>query len=371
MKQINFGDTKIAISKPRIVAAEKEGRCWYPAILKFSTGEIMLNYSVNADANDNTANAQAVCVSFDEGKTFDFCYDVNGFHNGCGEPRITLEDGRIVGTSTFLKPPVPGNSREFKAHRWIYDQGGKRYSIEPWGADVSGLPRDVLAHPDESRTWWNRINWFSDIVKVDDGSWISTISMRYEGDDLETTVAVRSCDEGKTWKYISTIASPEDVPGAREGFDEPCLINLGNDKLLCISRVGSGQDQPLAKTVSNDAGWTWTKVERMEAFSVAPQICRFTEDTLLLVTGRPGLFIWGNSALGDGNWGSFDLMEYHNENTEEWKMDARQTSAYIDIVSIGPGRAMIVYDRSPFGWKSVPKDSGDQSQIWLVEVTLA
>lgn len=370
MKKVKFDKSELSISKPRIIASEKDGRCWYPAILKFSTGEIMLNYSVNADANDNTANAQAVCISGDQGRTFDFCYDVNGFHNGCGEPRITLSDGRIIGTSTFLKPPAPGKSREFFAHRWIYDNGGRRYTIEPWGSKVSSLPGDVLQFPGASRTWWNRINWFSDIVAVNDGSWISTISMRFEGDELETTVAVKSDDEGRTWKYISTIASPSDVPWAKEGFDEPCLINLGNDKLMCISRVGSGMDQPLARAISYDAGLTWSKKEKMDAFSVAPQICRFSDDILLLVTGRPGLFIWANTSSGEGKWESFDLMAYHNETTDDWKMDAKQTSAYVDIVSIEPGKAMIVYDRSPFGWKPVPKDSGEESQIWLVEVNI-
>ena len=63
----------------------------------------MLNHSVNGDSNDNAANAQAVYLSTNGGRTFDFAYDVNGFHNAGGEPPVSLPDGRIVGTSTFLE----------------------------------------------------------------------------------------------------------------------------------------------------------------------------------------------------------------------------------------------------------------------------
>ena len=114
------------LSRPRVVAETAHGHCWYPDLLQFSTGELMLNHSLNGDANDNLSNAQAVYLSTDGGQSFGFAYDVNGFHNGGGEPRIALLDGRIVGTSTFLKPSPQGDARRFVAHRWTYDRGGRR-----------------------------------------------------------------------------------------------------------------------------------------------------------------------------------------------------------------------------------------------------
>lgn len=253
----NLGELRVLVSPPRVVTEVSSGRCWFPDILQFSTGEIMLNHSINADTNENTANAQAVYLSGDGGATFEFTYDVNGFHNGGGEPRICLPDGRIVGTSTFLKPDPPGQGRTFVAHRWTYDQGGRRYTVEPWGTRVEGLPRDVLPYPTPSRTWWNCINWFSDIVPLEDGAWSSTISMRFSGDVRESTVAVASRDEGRRWSYRSTVAGPDDVPGAvSEGFDEPCLLRLDSRELLCISRVGDVGRESLARCYSSDDGHT-------------------------------------------------------------------------------------------------------------------
>jgi len=356
------------LSAPRVVADTSVGRCWYPDILKFATGELMLNYSVNADTNENTANAQAVCLSFDGGATFDFTYDVNGFHNGGGEPRVSLPDGRIVGTSTFLKPDAPGDARSFAAHRWTYDRGGRRYSVEPWGAKVEGLPHGVPPYPAPSRTWWSRINWFSDIVPLEDGSWVSTISLRFAGDELESTVAVASPDEGRHWEYLSTIAGPADTPGANEGFDEPCLLRLDSGELLCVSRVGSGADQQLARSYSPDGGQTWSPLDRLPAYSVAPQLCKLQNGALLLATGRPGLFLWLSADPRGKAWQSIDLIAHHNAAVPQWPMTAGQTTAYTALVEVEPNRALLVYDRAPFGWDAVPAESGERSQIWMVEV---
>ena len=81
-------------ARARAVVEMSAGNCWFPDLLRFSTGELMLTHSLNGDSNENQHNSQALHLSTDGGKTFDFGYDVNGFHNGGGEPRIALPDGR-------------------------------------------------------------------------------------------------------------------------------------------------------------------------------------------------------------------------------------------------------------------------------------
>ena len=142
-QEITRAGLRVILSTPRVVAETSGGRCWYPDLLKFSTGELMLNHSLNADRHDNEHNSQAVYLSVDEGRTFDFAYDVNGFHNGGGEPRISLPDGRIVGASSFLRPGPSPQGQSFLAHHWCYDQGGGRYAVEPWSVVVEGFPREV------------------------------------------------------------------------------------------------------------------------------------------------------------------------------------------------------------------------------------
>ncbi len=372
-QDVGLKGVRLLPGRPRVVAETTFGRCWYPDLLKFSTGALMLNHSLNADKTDNLHNSQAVYISTDEGRTFHFSYDVNGFHNGCGEPRVSFPDGKLVGVSTFLKPDAPGQWRRFAAHFWTYDKGGSRYAIEPWGATVEDLPRDVepwsKTHP--TRTWWARINWFSDILILEDGSYIATLSLRYDGDAQHGTVALVSEDGGHHWRYLSLIAGSGAVPDAKEGFDEPCLIRLTSGELMCVSRVGSGKDQKLARTYSSDGGKTWAKLDRLPAYSVAPQICGLESGVLALVTGRPGLFLWLSTDPRGEEWQSFDLMAHHNSMVEsQFRMDAKQTSAYIAILEVSPNRVFIVYDRSPFGWDVVPGDSGERSRIYLLEVAV-
>ena len=369
MQEVRWDGLHLLLSRPRVVAETTVGHCWYPDLLKFSTGELMLNYSLNADANENQHNSQAVLLSTDQGQTFDFAYDVNGFHNGGGEPRISLPSGQIVGPSTFLKPDPPGQWRRFVAHYWRYENGGRCYTVEPWGVVVEGLPHDVEPWGQASRTWWARINWFSDIVALDEDSWITTLSLRYQGHERDSTVALVSEDGGRHWCYLSTIAGPDSVPDAQEGFDEPCLIRLADGDLMCISRVGSGADQPLARTYSSDGGRTWSIPDRLPAYSVAPQILRLQNGVLALSTGRPGLFLWLSSDPRGREWQSLNVMAHHNAVLESPShLNANQTTAYTALVEVSANRFFLVYDRTPFGWQSVPEDARERSQIYLLEV---
>jgi len=65
-KKIDFRDLRVTLLKPLMVAERSQGRCWYPDLLKFSTGELLLNHSLNADRNDNAQDTQAVYLSTDE-----------------------------------------------------------------------------------------------------------------------------------------------------------------------------------------------------------------------------------------------------------------------------------------------------------------
>jgi hypothetical protein len=55
---------------------------------------------------------------------------------------------------------------------------------------------------------------------------------------------------------------------------------------------------------------------------------------------------------------------------EDWQMTPDQTTAYTALLEATPNRAFLVYDRTPFGWRPVPPDSGERSQIWLVEISI-
>ena len=385
-QEITLAGLRVILSTPRVVAETSRGRCWYPDLLKFSTGELMLSHSLNADRHDNEHNSQAVYVSIDEGRTFDFAYDVNGFHNGGGEPRVSLSNGRIVGASSFLRPGPSPHGQSFLAHHWCYDQGGRRYAVEPWSVVVEGFPREVDHWRLSSRTSWTMINWFSDILIVDGGAWLSLMSLKYCGDERWSVAAVVSRDEGHHWQYLSTVTVPDDAPHGLEGFGEPCLVKLPNGDLMSVMRVGQHHKQPdqwLTRTYSSDGGRSWTAIDLLPAWSVAPQICRLHNDVLVLSTGRPGIFLWLSTDVRAAEWHPIDVLDWHNTALErplhierdrilgpEPASAKGQTTSYTAILEVSPNRIYLVYDRTPYGWAPVPADSAERSQIFLLEAEI-
>jgi hypothetical protein len=200
-------------------------------------------------------------------------------------------------------------------------------------------------------------------------------------------VALGSEDVGRTWHYLSTIAGADAVPDAREGVCESCLIKLADGDVMCVSRVGGGRDQLLSRTYSSDGGKTWSKVDRLPAWSVLPAMVRLENGVIAVSTGRPGLFLWLSTDLRGRNWEPFDVMAYHNSAMDERhhispgkaglavlsRKEYRikhldfdhpdQTTSYTSMVEVSPNRLLLVYDRMPYGWMPVPTDAEIRSRI--------
>src|SRR5688500_13948998 len=64
-RELTLDGIKVISRVPRAVVEMSAGNCWYPDLLRFSTGELMLNHSLNADTNQNQHNSQAVYLSGD------------------------------------------------------------------------------------------------------------------------------------------------------------------------------------------------------------------------------------------------------------------------------------------------------------------
>ena len=382
---IDLRGLRVTLKKPRVVAQRSHGRCWFPDLLRFSTGELMLNHSLNADRNDNRQDSQAVYLSNDEGRFLARAYEVNGFHSGAGEPRICLDDGRIIGPSSFFKLDRPQSPQRFRTHYWTYSQGGRRYCVEPWSVVVDGLPGQVGI----GDGGWTRMSGFSDILALDDGTWLSALSATYMGAQRATIVALTSHTQGRCWQYLSTIAVPDDAPTGLEGFGEPCLVRLADGDVMCIMRVGQHHKRPdqwLRRAYSGDGGRSWSAIDILSAYSVAPQICRLDNDVLVLSTGRPGIFLWLSGDNRGAQWSSVDLVEWHNKALDrpshiEIPAPASsgldplsalkgQTTSYTALVEISPNRIFAVYDRVPLGWQALQRDSGEYSQIYLLEAEI-
>ena len=82
------------------MVAEGVGFCWYPAIRRFSSGELMIGYSLNPDSNENLVNVTGISLSSDKGATWARHCDVTGLS---GRLDISLPDGTLAGPNQPFK----------------------------------------------------------------------------------------------------------------------------------------------------------------------------------------------------------------------------------------------------------------------------
>ena len=81
----------------------------------------------------------------------------------------------------------------------------------------------------------------------------------------------------------------------------PSVVQTSAGDLVAAMDIGatmSSQDTRSYTSRSNDGGRTWSAIDRLPAYSVAPQIRRLDNDTLVLSTGRPGIFLWLSDCPG-------------------------------------------------------------------------
>lgn len=376
-RDFDLPGVRVTLGTPRQVT-EGVGFCWFPSLVKFSGGELLLAHGLVADSEGNLLTGRAVFISDDDGKTW-----ATSYQTAHGPTvKVSRSDGAIAGPTFHLFPDPPGQWRRFKGHYIRYEAAGQRYIMDPWAVRVEGLPRDVSPSRYEgkwSRQWMARIYFDGDAVKVADGI-ITTAYVTFQGKDHYGVVALASGDEGQTWHYLSTVAGPEVAPESKEGPDEASMIQLADGDLMCVMRVGSGSDQLLARAYSSDGGKSWSEVDRLPAFSVEPSLRRLENGVLALSTGRPGIYLWLSTDVRGTSWQSVDIVAHHNASLGEAHHihpriagvsppDAPdQTTAYTELVEISPNRLLLVYDRIPFGWKGVPIDSDERSRIYVLPI---
>ena len=382
-KEVKLAGLRVEVKEPSVVA-EGVGFCWYPSIRKFSTGDLMIGYSLNPDSGENLVNVTGISLSKDNGTTWAHHCDVTGLSGRLG---IALPDGTLAGPSEPFKPEPLGQWRTFVANYGRFEKGGQQYNVDLWGTRIEGLPRDVEARTVQSRTRWAAISLFDDIIELEGGRYLATGYLIFKGDASYSTVALISEDEGRNWRYLSTVAGADADTDAREGFCESCLVRLEDGDLMCVGRMGGGRNQLLARTYSSDGGKTWAKIDRLPGWSVLPDILRLSNGVLVISTGRPGLFLWFSTDPRGQNWQPLDVMAYHNSEMDKahhispgkYGLEAvtreqyrtvhhdfdepDQTTSYTSILEVAPNRLLMVYDRIPYGWMPVPTDAEVRSRI--------
>ena len=382
MAVVKLEGIRVVLGQP-IQVSEGVGHHWFPQIAKFSTGGLICFNSAVPDARGLLMHAQRVYTSDDRGQTWQHIHTVS---EALASVKIPRPNGDMLVVSGRVAPNPPGQWRRFSGPYVRYRDGGRQIVIESGGMVMEGFPRDIapLGKGDVPPSAANVGHHTFDGNGLDiDGRLLTTMYLRFLGDDTYTAILLESEDEGHTWRYLSTIAGPE-LNNVREGPCEPSLVQLETGELMCVMRVGSGPKWNIARAYSNDGGVNWSTTDRLSAFSVEPSLSLLSNGILALSTGRPGIYLWLSSDPRGQSWQSVDLLLWHNEwapgpeyvirpepSGDQAKRHANdQTTAYTEIVEIEPNQLLIVYDRIDNAWSPVPTESKRRSRIFVMPIRI-
>ena len=156
---------------------------------------------------------------------------------------------------------------------------------------------------------------------------------------LESSLFLRSEDEGRSWRHTSTIGTPRpDRPFDSgkiysEGFNETGMACTSDGKIFTLMRHGSYM--LLWWATSDDCGRTWSEIEPLNYPGVAPCVTRMPSGALAAAWGRPGMTV---AFSLDGSGQNWDLLTSVMD-------DRHHSQKYPWIVPVDHDRLMLFYDR--------------------------
>lgn len=301
---------------------------------------------------------------------------------------IELDDGRLL-VIDFAPKPVEGKPGEYTTKRWTSKDQGKTLEESPAPAKLT-LPAERFDP--------KLVHWFhGNLVQLTDKS-IATVMQGEEvvaGKSQWRTFYVRSTDAGETWNFVSIITDNRGIAPIRPrleksgfvayGSVEPTLADLGNGKLICITRTANDEsaipetqysppsdtyhdlsntitgdgihksmttlpadkyytlgppNAPLIVMRSGDNGKTWSAPAVMaQARGCFPRTAVSDDGILALTYGGLATPRWGNCI-------TFSLDKGRTW-TEEINFGPFLTTGYTGVFATGPGKFIAFFDCTP------------------------
>jgi len=275
--------------------------------------------------------------------------------------------------------PVEGSAGLRSTRRWESDDAWHTLR-GPLEDGTLWLPPDQFK-PDEKQ-------WFhGNTIELPEGRLLAAMQGTRQPWVFRTFLS-QSLDGGKTWRFLSHIASLESLDdpesATKKGWSlwgpcEPNVAHLGGGKLVCVARLVNDDRDPLMATpkdcyhdlsyaipgtgihpgtlpadqyyepgprsaplvigFSEDGGETWSRSRPMQpARGCFPRMA-FSEGVLALTYGGLAYPRWGNCVSFSTDHGA--------SWTDEILFAPFFTTGYTDIIALGPRRFLAVFDCTP------------------------
>ncbi|MDQ7949507.1 MAG: sialidase family protein [Pedobacter sp.] len=261
----------------------------HPAdMIKLQNGDLLV---MAREGTEHLANDGDVFMlrSRDHGKTWGEKQWIGAIKDldereGCG---IQLKDGTIMvaifyngkylpnGDYFLWKPKEkliePTDHPSMGTYIITSKDNGKTWS-KPNHIDIKGMPVTGLEGPTDAP------------IEMPDGSILmAEIGYSLHGDSRSTgAIMMRSTDQGKTWKYLSTIA--DDPGGKLGGFMEPGLVRTKTGRIV-VGLRNHAEDNAIWMTYSDDNGKTWIPKYKTEMIGHPVDLIQLKDGRLMASYG--------------------------------------------------------------------------------------
>jgi hypothetical protein len=182
--------------------------------------------------------------------------------NGGPERAVFVKPGLFYALDGPARLLEPGR---YQVRGWRSTDELQTLQEEEVIVEVPGGP----ARPANEGEWFG-LYVYRTILERPDGSWLMTMYGNMAEDEvppaehnaltetsfMQRPIVVTSQDEGRTWRYLASVAIPRAGDPIGEGFVEPAITLLEDGRLLCVMRTG--HHYPLYASWSADGGRTWT-----------------------------------------------------------------------------------------------------------------
>lgn len=365
----------VQVGKTVEITASSINHCWYATVHRFSTGEILATMRMSGDDTNPEGEFSAYSISKDGGQSWSRRYTMgSGANVDAAYTQVTRKDGTIWSLGAgydSLEAIPPGQATYFHAALTRFSRGGMEFDqIRDARIHLSepaiSVPPTVMATGKKDATKLSAVyeaNPWGAIVDGPGGEWLTTLYyMTHRDPRQRRLVLIRSTDEGRSWEEYGLVAAlqPNEAPWpwmGKEGPNEAALVRLSKDRLYCLFRTGG--DGYMGEAWSVDDGKTWSAPVSSGFKGVAPHLRLMSDGLLACTYGRPGPVTIMFSSDEGKTWTKttpiFDGVSTH----------------YTDLIEVEPGKLLVVYDSTPYGWKAIPSsDTSSKNAVYgtFVEV---